>query len=361
MSDHDLLSRLTIVIPSYNRQQYLYRQIRFWNDCPVKLIIVDGSQVSLQISTPLPKNISYYHDPRTIEERFKFAASIVETEYCALLSDDELFLKSALVSCIQFLEKTPEYGAAKFVPLGFKRVLGALVGYESYLDIRSNNSLNADAPEMRMRKHMSPYVMTTLWAVMRREVFLKTLSAMGADKPFKSAAVGEVQTSLLAAHLGKCKILDILGWLRSYENENIWWSFGGESFASWYKNPENSHEVNRFILNMQAQLPDFQRASFKSAVLDSLNEYVSDTEKLNRSGLKRGILKFLPRLYIKLRQLAEIAIFYGLNLVGVEYNSSPINLSAKRLESSGVVIDWDGLLEAEKIINEFYRHNSVIK
>jgi glycosyltransferase domain-containing protein len=361
MGDHSLLTMLTIVIPSYNRQRYLHRQIRFWKDSPVRLIIVDGSPGPLMLEAALPKNITYYHDPRTIEERFKFVASLVETEYCALLSDDEFFLKSALVSCIQFLEKNRDYGAAKGVPLGFKYMCGTLVGYESYADIRSSSSLDADLPEMRIRKHMSPYVMTTLWAVMRREVFLKTLFAMGADKSFKSAAVGEVQTSLLAAHLGKCKILDILGWLRSYENENIWWSFGGESFAEWYKNPENLCEVNRFISNMQAQLPDFQRDPFKDSILGALDEYVCDAERLKSSRFKSALFEFLPRLYKKLRQFAEIAIFYSLGCMKVKLNSSPINFSAKRLESAGVSIDWVELLEAQKIIYEFYFHRSVIK
>ena len=45
------LTRLTVVIPSYERQEYLLRAILFWAGSPSKLIIVDGSE------KPLPKQI----------------------------------------------------------------------------------------------------------------------------------------------------------------------------------------------------------------------------------------------------------------------------------------------------------------
>ena len=31
-------------------------------------------------------------------------------------------------------------------------------------------------------------------------------------------------------------------WFRSAENENIWWSFGKQSFTDWYLSKENDKE-----------------------------------------------------------------------------------------------------------------------
>ena len=38
-----LLNKLTIIIPTYNRPHYIIRNILFWKDYDVNLIILDGS------------------------------------------------------------------------------------------------------------------------------------------------------------------------------------------------------------------------------------------------------------------------------------------------------------------------------
>ena len=42
------LSRLTVVIPTFQRQKYLKRICLYWQNTGVKLVIVDGSEKSFE-------------------------------------------------------------------------------------------------------------------------------------------------------------------------------------------------------------------------------------------------------------------------------------------------------------------------
>ena len=80
----ELLSELTIVIPTYNRPLELERSIEYWRNTPVTVHILDGSgkpwfPVGLLSEI---RNISYHHIPSTLGEswldnyvrRLKFGA-----------------------------------------------------------------------------------------------------------------------------------------------------------------------------------------------------------------------------------------------------------------------------------------------
>ena len=79
------LSDLTIVIPSYKRQKYLLRQILFWKDYDVNLLILDGSPTAAQeLLDCAGDHCRYIHLPISIEERFGIAAQMIETKYAAM-------------------------------------------------------------------------------------------------------------------------------------------------------------------------------------------------------------------------------------------------------------------------------------
>ena len=56
---------LTIVIPTYKRQDVLINLVRYWKDSEFKILILDGSPMSCQqISKELSPNIKYIHSSR---------------------------------------------------------------------------------------------------------------------------------------------------------------------------------------------------------------------------------------------------------------------------------------------------------
>ena len=237
---------LTIIIPSFQRQQYVKRQIEYWSRFNVRIEILDGSPNSIfEKSEKTIGSIRYWHLPVSIEERLKFSVGLVDTEYAALLSDDEFFIPSACDSCIQFLEMNPDFGSCKGQALGFywdkivvsKNIYRGLHGYK----------VVADKGEERMIEHMCNYEMATLWSVQRSKVFKAALSALGEGSIYSTAAAGEAQISLVSAFLGKVKVFDELMWLRSFENENIWWSYGDLSLKDWWLDDRFGLEHKSFI------------------------------------------------------------------------------------------------------------------
>ena len=84
------LDRLTIVIPTYCRQEFILRQIRFWSASLVKVVVLDGSPSSYDVDVKSygGSNFHYHHSPVSIEQRLGQSVEFINTDYVALLSDD---------------------------------------------------------------------------------------------------------------------------------------------------------------------------------------------------------------------------------------------------------------------------------
>lgn len=347
---HPILNDLTVVIPTYNRQPFVIRQIEYWRNSSVQVLILDGSEDPIDFKDEPSKNILYIHAPVSIEKRFSLAATLIKTKYATLLSDDEFFLKSGLISCLSFLNENEDYVACKGVALGFNFIKRSVSGYSVYPTMRSKNSLIHPNPLHRMIGHMNPYEMTTLWAVTRSEIIKKTLLAMGADGPFSSAGVGEIQTGLLTAYYGKCKIIDQLVWLRSFENQNIWWNFGRISVLDWYSAEIFSQEVSRFYIAMQEQICCDEKQRFVDFAKESMMAYVRYCQNVNSQKRTKKLKNFIGRRY------AQVLRLWYLMKCRL-YRKKPDSLliaSSNKMASSGILLDVDELSHLEAIIIKFH-------
>jgi len=110
----ELLSKLTIVIPTYNRPLRLEKAIEFWRDVPVDVHIIDGSEISSfdHVWFDDIANIFYHHIPCEIGQNglingFKrqvYGSALPKTEYSAVCADDDFYSVHQLVSSIEFLD-----------------------------------------------------------------------------------------------------------------------------------------------------------------------------------------------------------------------------------------------------------------
>ena len=75
------LSRLTVVIPTISRPEFVKRQIVFWSQFDAQVRILDGSIVPLDVAQigSLPTNIQYLHQPQRFNERLSNAWKHVDT------------------------------------------------------------------------------------------------------------------------------------------------------------------------------------------------------------------------------------------------------------------------------------------
>jgi len=102
----ELLSELTIVIPTHNRPYHLERAIEYWQHTPVTVFVIDGSEKAWFLTGTLSTSnkIFYYHMPQNDGEsnmsnycrRLEFASHLPKTKFSALCADDDFFTLSGM-------------------------------------------------------------------------------------------------------------------------------------------------------------------------------------------------------------------------------------------------------------------------
>ncbi len=110
------LHRLSVLIYSYNRHNYLRRQILYWADKPVDLLIADGSQDPMNVTEAERQGqfcLIYNHapGPRNVNLRMKWLATNASTPYVVFVDDQDTFLWSASCRMMDFLDYSVQYAS----------------------------------------------------------------------------------------------------------------------------------------------------------------------------------------------------------------------------------------------------------
>ena len=109
--------RLSVLIYSYNRQDFLRRQILYWANKPVDLLVADGSLEPMNVKEFDRRGqylLKYHHapGPRNVNLRMKWLASNAATPYVVFLDDQDTFLWSAAIRLMDFLDINVQYASA---------------------------------------------------------------------------------------------------------------------------------------------------------------------------------------------------------------------------------------------------------
>ena len=215
-----VLTKLTIIIPTYNRRSYIIRNMKFWSGLEPTVIILDGSEIKIQedLISSLEKNIKYYHLPISLHARLKKGIELIQTEFVVLLNDDEFFFPSGLESCIIEIENS-DIGACSGRSIIFDFNNGIIdvdfwrpphTSFDGY-------HLSDDSSFTRLKTHMYPYLCSTINAVTKKEIFLNNIEAL-----LVSASSGqssdEIAYEIVSSYQCKSKVINTLTWLRSKEN-----------------------------------------------------------------------------------------------------------------------------------------------
>ncbi len=113
-------AKSTILIPTYNRSDYLSRLLQFmvanFNPELVKVVVLDGSdkEASKNKELCLKTGIEYrYYGPEIpILERWLAGIRSTETEFVSFLADDDILQPDGYYDCLNFLQSYPQYSIA---------------------------------------------------------------------------------------------------------------------------------------------------------------------------------------------------------------------------------------------------------
>ncbi len=259
--NHSQLSMLTVVIPSYCRQDFIVRQCAYWHGSGATAVIMDGSPHPLDLEMQKFINglsdITYVHSKTTFAERLKRGGELVQTLYSVMCGDDEFLLFSGLCSAITLLEQDKDLVACIGQSLHFylssngeKCSYGT--GYSTFrYEIR-----HEDAQD-RLNAMLTNYNGATCYAVTRSNVWCRSWGNLG---DYSSAYMLEFDQAFSTYIWGKFASVDDVYWMRSSENSFVQTPDANRYLYTkdWWNSIEYKTENVNFITKLGAELVNAQ-------------------------------------------------------------------------------------------------------
>lgn len=278
------LSNLSLVVLTYNRPLYAIRQMRFWTGTPVNLFILDGSEFAINdndlAQLKLSNNIYYHHWPYPIEERVKQIIPLISTSYVVLLGDDDFFIPSSLIACINELEGNKDMVACMGRTLVFSIDSMGITGKPFYSEMK-NYKIDENNASDRMIEHMKNYTCSTIYAVHKAEIWKNcmTIFSSGNNK-YSSSYPLELEFEMASAYFGKSKVINNLMWLRSKENPPVNTTDHNRKlpFEEWIHDQKYGAEVELFYTTLTTHLSQFDNsdpAMLRNNLEIAVGEYVN--------------------------------------------------------------------------------------
>lgn len=227
----------------------LKRVIGYWSEIPVKVIVVDGSDVRADYRDS--ETLIYRHATTSYLARLNLATTLIDTKYVALCSDDEVYLPSALADCIRFLESNPDFVAASGESVGLIEARGKY-GLTIQYPERQNFNLSATDACMRARMHLGSYRVCGYYSVARAAEW-KIIWHSIARREFSPFAIQELQFEAAISFAGKMIVLPSLMWIRNntitpIRGHDIPGFDARKTFARWWADIDNSVEKQEFLI-----------------------------------------------------------------------------------------------------------------
>jgi glycosyltransferase domain-containing protein len=162
-----LKDRVTIYVPTYNRQAFLKRVLDFYVDSGFQVLVSDDTKTPFAEADDYP-NLTY------CQSGLPFSQSLAEpglehisTPYMVMCADDILISQAAIAECVEFLDAHPDYAAAQ----GYQSSMYfSDDGYDLRMEEAVSPDFSAERPSDRLLKFFSsPHRL--YWSVWRSDAW----------------------------------------------------------------------------------------------------------------------------------------------------------------------------------------------
>lgn len=313
---NEAFNKITLLCLSYERHYYLKRSIKYFSQTNVKIIYCDGSSKPLNLDdTNIEKfeNIHYIHLNLQFLDRMKYLFKLIKTPYVSIIGDEEFYMPTSILNCINFLENNYDYVACMGAAAEFNKFRGKVVLgntdenlYNKVLD--SNNTFK------RLKDHFMNYSQVHVFSIVRSEIFINTFKSIINFRSIKMRldifAITEIAHEFLIVNAGKTKVLNNLFWLRSNEAQPI--RNTGEvgsslkrDFCSWWRSNQikDREEHNKFINYLMNESLNKVKKEEVIEVLNCVYDYLNKKAVItvnSNSFFYKLVKKFFPKIFIKL-------------------------------------------------------------
>lgn len=230
-----------------------------------------------------------------MNDRFLSSINYIDTEFMLVSSDDEFFLPSALLKCIEFLSIDSSFSSCGGRAVGFRVKKKKIFGIRQYPKLRSL-CLDHDSAVDRIFKHFSSYVPAHFFSVIRTKKW-KTICSYVFQKKYSFYASFEMQMEFLTMVSGKSKIISELMWMRNNEVARIDTILETPLEKWWYDKKYENEKISFLQIMKRAsnELSINQNSEFNEIAISKLFEvYVNNLLKYKKKNFLRKILNLLP-------------------------------------------------------------------
>ena len=356
-TDSDHLSRLSVIIPTYNRRRFLLRNLSQWNGLSCQVLVLDGSDEPLldDILAQFKANIHYFHLPISLSARLGKAIKLITTEYSILHGDDEYLLKSGLIDCIAALDNDPELSCVSGQCIGFRQGAGVVEGFDVYKRLRTYSLQNESAIE-RIIQHLGNYVPSHIYSVSRSDAWKHAFDCLSTQE-IPVYAIGELQVEICLSYSGKSRSIPSLTWLRSIDEAPPIRNTKADpsldetkKFYSWWNNVQSKDQREAFLERMSdtlIKIRPFDRGQLNQCLIEACTVYarnVQDRTQGRAMVMYRPIAPGLKYFHRLLRNVFHVKLIKRPSLMA----------KARNLENLGIQVDIEELEKIEKDILAFH-------
>jgi len=311
----ELLSELTIVIPTYSRPLELERAVEYWRDLPVTVHILDGSEKPWFPVGVLPgtSKISYHHFPQIVDEdwkdnyirRMKFASELCNLRFVALCSDDDFFTVEGLKVALKFLrDDICDVVLGKSAQYMFRN--------QKFEWKRVNFTWQSDAASLSKDlsvRNRSTQGGSTYYGIFKSQ-YWKELRLSSVEEKFSNVGAIENISNYLSKVLCRLLVIQEYLWVTNYPDKTYKNApHKGKNFSSWLHDDKSRHEVERFIHVLENGLNKFINPNSNLDVKKIANEILIRKSKARRLKpvirvrifVNKKLLLFISRLPLAAR------------------------------------------------------------
>ena len=261
----ELLSELTIIIPTYNRPLELERAIEYWRDLPVTVHILDGSEkpwFPLGVAS-IVNSISYHHIAPNVGEkstdnyarRLRLSTELVRTKYSALCSDDDFFTIRGLVDGIQALDSDKaDVVVGKCIQYLFRE--GSFEWKRINWDWRSDAlSLSRDIWD-----HFASNSKGSTYYGIYKTPDWKKIRLSSVECKFSHVGAVENISNFLTKRALRVLVIESYLWITNYPDKkypNLKVKKVLQKFSIWLNDPLNKQEVETFLSVLESGFKKF--------------------------------------------------------------------------------------------------------
>ena len=233
-------SKITLIVPTMNRSDFVIRLLRYYDSLNFKHFIMIGdssnheefnktNHVVREIKGRL--NVEHFHCPDLTNYAVTYKLiQNVSTSYSAFMPDDDFLVPDSIEKLIVFMDKHSDYSCA-----WGKTILFTLQEHGAYGLIRSlgpnnqatHSSIEGNSAKERLFAHINNYTSVFI-GVCRTKMFEKALrnsmemnstGNMSDNTWWTAQAFGERLTSYSLVLQGKIKSFDCLYWVRQSHDQ----------------------------------------------------------------------------------------------------------------------------------------------